>query len=327
MEKSVESVFHPEIREHFLRAYQLDSTYKLLGDFENYVYEVTKDNQAFILRVTHSSHRLEEEVLGEIEWVNFLHSHDANVPVIYPSRHNKLVEKQIAENGTVFYASLFSKVNGSPVRANDDRFDRKLFYSWGKEIGKLHRLTEDFQPETIVRKQWYEDDLFEIEKYIPQEKMVIKRTKEIMEQLKELPKTSFGLIHNDVHHGNFFYDDDEIQIFDFDDACYFWYVSDIAIPLYYTCFSLFSDDKTDRSGKQEFARQFLDAFMEGYRQEINPPLNWEEQLSLFLKVRDITLYSALNKKITPESRSEDLQGQMQQIKQRIEQSEPIVSIN
>ncbi|WP_026905633.1 phosphotransferase enzyme family protein [Paucisalibacillus globulus] len=325
MERAVEAVYSQEIINRFLKVYHLEPTYKVLGDFENYVYEVMKEGKPYILRITHSSHRNENEIVGEIEWMNYLYNHGANVSVVFPSNDNNLVEKQVASDQSIFFGSLFSKVKGRPIRANDKEFHAKLFESWGKETGKLHRLTKNYLPEKVTRKNWYEDDLFEIEKYVPEEIMVIERTKEVIQVLKELPQEDFGLIHNDIHNKNFFYDGIEIHIFDFDDACYFWNVSDIAIPLYYSCYSLFSD-KTRIEEKRNFAKHFLTAFMKGYTEEKEPPKDWEKLLTLFLEVRDITLYAALNKKIPPKDRNEDLLKSMQQIKERIERKEAIVSI-
>lgn len=324
MEYAVERVFRQGIIEQFLKAYNLDKTYKLLGDFENYVYQVSRDNETYILRITHSSHRNEEELHGELDWINFLHQKGANVSVVYPSLKQNLIEKQVAEDGSYFFACLFSKVGGDPIRFNDERFSESLFESWGREIGKLHRITSEYKPKAAYRKQWNEDDLFKIEKYVPQEEMVISSTKKLVKRLKELPKENFGLIHNDVHNGNFFFDGKDIHIFDFDDACYFWQVSDIAIPLYYSCFSLYPNK--GMPGKEEFAVRFITAFMAGYQKEMEPPKDWEALLPLFLKVRDITLYAALNKKIAPEDRNEQLKKRMQEIKDRIENSEPIVML-
>ncbi|WP_176482029.1 phosphotransferase enzyme family protein [Paucisalibacillus globulus] len=323
MEKVVEAVYNQEIIERFLDAYGLDASYKLLGDFENYVYEVTKEGKPYILRITHSSHRSENEILGELDWINYLHEHGANVSIVYPSNQHNLVEKQVTSDQTIFYACLFSKVIGKPIRSTEDEFNETLFECWGKEIGKLHRITKNYQPEEQARKYWYEDDLFEMEKYVPEELIVIERAKEIMNELNKLSKDNFGLIHNDVHSGNFFFDGNAIYIFDFDDACYFWNVSDIAIPLYYTCFSRFTD-KTTSEEKTQFAERFMNAFMKGYSKEMTPPKGWKALIPLFLRVRDLTLYAALNKKISPEDRDERLQKKMKEIKERIESNHAIV---
>ncbi|GIO25653.1 phosphotransferase enzyme family protein [Ornithinibacillus bavariensis] len=323
MEMAVDHVYQKEILNRFFEAFGLEQKYKLLGDFENYVYEVYKGNKPFILRVTHSSHRSMEEILGEIDWVNYLSHHGANVPTVFPSQYNQIIEEQTATDQTSFFACLFSKVEGIGVRSTDDQFNDTLFQSWGREIGKIHRLTDQYESKHGYRKHWFEDDLFALEKYVPTELKVIQRKNEIIKQLNELPETNYGLIHNDVHNGNFFYDNHTIYIFDFDDACYFWYVSDIAIPLYYACYSLFRNEE-GLDEKRVFANRFIDNFMIGYQKEFMPPERWKEQLTLFLKVRDITLYAALNKKIAPEDRNQGLQESMEQIRRRIEQGEPIV---
>lgn len=326
MEQAVELLYHKDILKEFLARYHLNSEHKLLGDFENYVYEVMREDQSFILRVTHSSHRSEEEIIGELEWVTFLQHNGANVPTVYHSSNGNWIEKQVAEDKSVFYACLFSKVKGEAVRSSGELFQDKLFTSWGRETGKIHRITNRYHPTKGIRKHWHEDDLFRMELYVPEEPLVIERAKEIMNQLKELPQEDYGLIHNDVHNGNFFYDGEEIHIFDFDDACYFWHVSDIAIPLYYACTSLFPNE-TKQEEKERFANEFITSFMEGYIEVISPPEDWMELLPLFLKVRDITLYAALKKKIAPEDRNEKILRWMDQIKHRIEQRTSIVSIN
>jgi amicoumacin kinase len=326
MEKAVEAVYSQGIINKFLEVFQLEQSYKLLGDFENYVYEVIKEDTPYILRVTHSSHRTIEEIYGEMNWIHYLTSRGANVPDVYQSINNHLVEKQVAKDNTVFYACLFSKVTGQPIPINDEAFNETLFESWGKEIGNMHRISVDYLPNQFTRKQWFEDDLFEIEKYVPDEPIVIDRTKEIIETLHKLPQKNYGLIHNDVHYGNFFYNGQDIHIFDFDDSCYFWHVSDIAIPLYYSCYGLFTDTTTQEE-KEDFANTFTTAFMKGYSQEMEPPEKWEELIPLFLKVRDITLYAALNKKIAPADRNERLQKRMEQLKKRIEDKEAIVTLS
>ncbi|GGA73129.1 phosphotransferase enzyme family protein [Ornithinibacillus halotolerans] len=325
MEKVVEDVYSKDILDYFLRVFKLDDSYKVLSGFENYVYEVMKDNHPYILRVTHSSHRSEQEILGELDWINYLNSQHVNVPTIYKSSNETYIEKKIAKDHTIFFACLFSKVQGKALRVTDELFNEDLFEKWGRETAKMHRVTVNYHPKQKLRKFWYEDDLFEVDKYIDND-IVVARTQEIVKALHSLPKEDFGLIHNDIHYGNFFFNGESISIFDFDDACYFWHVSDIAIPLYYTCSALFTN-LTSMKEKNSFTATFLTAFMKGYTLEKEPPKDWEKLLPLFLKVRDITLYAALHKKIAPEDRDERLQRRMEEIRERIEKKMPIVSYN
>jgi Ser/Thr protein kinase RdoA (MazF antagonist) len=54
-----------------------------------------------------------------------------------------------------------------------------------------------------------------------------------MAHLRSLPTPvdGYGLLHTDLHHGNFFVDEGRITAFDFDDIGYNWFASDIAVLL------------------------------------------------------------------------------------------------
>ncbi|MBT2687788.1 phosphotransferase [Bacillus sp. ISL-47] len=322
MEKAVEDLMTGDILSKILLTYSLDKKdYKKLGDFENYVYEVYRNEEPYILRITHSSHRKHEELLAEADWVNYLNQQGVNVPKFFPSDNKKIVESVSAEDGSFFYASVFTKAPGKPIRVTSPEFNEKLFEAWGRAIGKMHKATKTYHPpyRSARRTQWNEEDLLDVEKYVPEtDKLVINNTKELLKQLLVLPKNkdNFGLIHTDVHSGNFFYDGTDIHIFDFDDCCYHWFTSDIAIPLYYTLLYRFKEENVEE--RKAFGKLFLDSFLKGY-QEKNPlPENWEVQLPLFLRLRDVTLYSVLYKKIAPEDRDENLLLMLKDIKNRID---------
>lgn len=327
MERSVAVLHTKEIISHFLQCFSLDEEYKLLGDFENFVYEVYKDGNAFILRVTHSSHRNLENLYAEIEWVNYLYEEGINVSTAYQSINGKYVEFISAEDKSVFYASLFSKASGAPVKIQEEKNNKALFFAWGKTIGKMHTATKKYIPSPLITKRphWDEDELLDVEKYFPSSEILAKQNaEELIERVRSLPinNENYGLIHTDIHSGNFFYDGCSIQVFDFDDCSYQWLVSDIAIPLYYSTLSSYSS--IEAKERNEFGHLFLKEFINGYKTECNLPHEWEEQLPLFLKLRDITLYSVLNKKIAPENRTERIIDMLEEIKIRIEQKKSII---
>ncbi|CAM3483054.1 phosphotransferase [Aeromicrobium ponti] len=327
MEKAVEALMTVNILSEFLLVYSMDKKdYKKLGDFENYVYEVYRNEESYILRITHSSHRKHEEILAEVDWVNYLNQQGVKVPEVFQSDHGKIVESVSAEDGSFFYASVFSKAPGKSIKVTAPEFNEKLFEAWGRAIGKMHKETKAYTPPFSLahRMQWDEEELLNVEKYVPEaDKLVIINTKELLKQLQSLPKNkdTFGLIHTDIHSGNFFYDGSDIHIFDFDDCCYHWLASDIAIPLYYAL--LYRCKEANADERSAFGKLFLDSFLKGY-QEKNPlPKDWEIQLPLFLRLRDVTLYSVLYKKIAPEDRDQNLLLMLKQIKNRIERKESI----
>ena len=109
-----------------------------------------------------------------------------------------------------------------------------------------------------------------------------------MDEIKALPieRETFGLMHGDIHPGNFHYDGKELTIFDFDDAAYNYFIHDLAMVLYYSVLftTWTAEEKTD------FARKQLQVLRKGYEYEHRLADSWYESLPLFLRLRDIGLY-------------------------------------
>jgi amicoumacin kinase len=294
-----------------------------LGDFENYVYEVKENQRTWILRFTHSSHRTLEEIKSELLWVNELSHEGVQVARAYPSKKNEMVELFLTENGT-FYACLFEKVSGNAINVNDELFGSALFEAWGKEIGKMHRLAMK-KKVSLQRPRWDEGDLLQFDRYLSksEDARIIIEGKRLIEEIQTFHETgkTFGLIHSDVHHGNFHYDGNAIHLFDFDDAMYHYYVSDIAIPVYYAVWHKYGTASlTERSS---FATAFLRSFLKGYREEVNVSYEWLKTLPYFLRLRDYELYTVFHKKYDVTRINPKEKAMLQRIRERLIHSELI----
>jgi amicoumacin kinase len=329
MEKSVEILFTEDILKRFLNSFGLKSEVKKLGDFENYVFEVSHGDTLVILRITHSSHRSKDEIYAELDWMNYLNNQKVNCPAVFESVNNQIIEVLQAADGSFFYGCLYSKVPGNPVKISSEEFNEQLFYAWGKAIGQMHCVTKNYKPskETKLRPSWEDEELLDIETYVPNEEKIIKNSNLLINELKLLPKNkdNFGLIHSDIHSGNFFYDGESVHVFDFDDCSYHWYASDIAIPLYYSI--LYGYHSESERERVQFAHKFLTYFVEGYEQYNSLPEGWKEQLPLFFNLRDITLFTVLHKKIPTEERDESLNKMIEGLRMRIINREPIVKLD
>jgi amicoumacin kinase len=327
MENTVGTLFKKNILVDFLETFQLEEKIEKLGDFENYVFKVYKNGNPFALRITHSTHRSMEEITAELDWVNYLYANNVHCPKAFTSVNGCLIETTLAEDGSNFYACLFSYVDGHPVKVNSEEFNDQLFYAWGKATGKMHAVTKKYQPRPgmKLRPSWYEEELLDIDQYV-QDQAVIENTTKLVKDLNKLPYNldNYGLIHTDIHSGNFFYDGQSIHVFDFDDCSYHWFASDIAIPLYYSLF--YGHQSKSREEKKIFANRFLEQFLKGYETENKIPDDLMNHLPLFFMLRDITLYSVLHKKIAPEDRDERLKNLLERMKQRIINKEPIVQL-
>lgn len=329
MEKTIDALLDKDLLKGFLDAFGLGQDVKKLGDFENFVYEVFKKDNPYILRLTHNSHRSGEEIASEIDWMRHLHSFGISVPEVYLSKNGLFVEAFPAGDGSVFFGCLFSKAKGEPVKASSEKFDDQLFKAWGETIGLMHKATKSYEPKegVISRKHWYEDDLLEVEKYYPDDDVeLIENARQVIANLRALPRNpeNYGLIHTDIHSGNFFYDGERVHVFDFDDASYHWFGSDIAIPLYYSLFYRIPAHQPEE--RKRFSGQFMMAFMEGYEKANILPDGWQEEIPLFLMLRDVVLFAVFHKKIAPEDRNEQVRSMMAEIRERIKYKQPIAYI-
>ncbi len=330
MEQTVNSQMTGELLNDFLERFGLEGKVKKLGDFENYVFETYRDGQSYIFRITHSTHRNKDEILSELDWMRHLYREGLSVPEVFPSLSGSLVEEAAAEDGSIFYGCLYSKAEGKAVSVRSEEFNHVLFEKWGETTGRMHRATRDYLPSEGIKKRssWDEDDLLQVAKYYPaEEQELIQNAQAVISAISSLPKNidNFGVIHTDIHSGNFFYDGDEIHVFDFDDASYHWFASDIAIPLYYSL--LYRIPASEKEERQRFGQAFLDSFIKGYQKGNQLPEGWKKQVPLFLMLRDVVLYAVLHKKIAPEDRDEKLLAMMDEIAERIKCKEPIVAIS
>jgi amicoumacin kinase len=290
MLKRTKEIYNDDLLREICSLYKIaDDEYRLLDGFENFIYEFRRDAKEYILRVTHSLHRTADQISAEVDWLNFLA--DRNVPVARAihSPAGNLIE-EVDAGDTYFLASAFEKAKGRHVRKQD--INDELFITLGKLIGKTHAHTKEYDPQNLncLRPQW-DIEINGLHKFIPLEQEIVRyKFSEIVKQLRTLPKDkdSFGLIHTDAHFGNMFIDKDSLTLFDFDDSAYKWFISDIAIVLFYSIMRL-----PENVNRQEFGEFIFKNFMKGYIQKNRLDPYWLELMPDFLKLREIVLYAVV----------------------------------
>jgi amicoumacin kinase len=256
----------------------------LIRGNENWVYCLGETE--YIFRFTNKYHRDFPELAAEIHWIQFLEESGCRVAAAIPSSSQLLIH-QLPEDWSV---SVFQRAPGKRLSTDSD-FNEQIFFNWGKLIGKMHKLTPSYQPITSTRHHWDQDEGFKISQNAlleadPQHPMVIAFS-DLIRQLQELPRTpdGYGLIHADLHHGNFFVDDqNELTAFDFDDSHYGWFVNDIAV--------IFASlDLSQRmGGLTSNMEHFLPIFMQGYKTENQLSPDWLKHLNTFIHFRFALLY-------------------------------------
>lgn len=262
-----------------------------LGGFENFIYQFERDGQPFILRLAHSSRRDHDLIQAEVDWINYLAGHGVSVAAAIQSDQGALVEAVDDGHGEAFMASAFELAPGRVYREADD-WTPALYERYGELLGRLHALTQDYQPPSAARRPAWDDPRMDYALIcLPDsEAAVAERYKVAKAEAQALPRDrdAYGLLHYDAHKANLLVSDEgRLTLIDFDDAAYAHFIFDIAIVLYHSTAA--ADDR------EAEATRLLPPFLAGYarRNRLDPA--WLDHLPLFLKLREIDLYSVIHR--------------------------------
>lgn len=272
--------------------YEIDQqAVSFVGGMENSVYSFQKDGQEYFLRIGHSQHMTFDLVKAEIDWVLYLADND--VPAVKPvqSVNGEYVER-ITRNSHYYNVVAFEKAEGANLDFyNPQSWPNSAIRSWGKTVGRMQAVTKGYTPKSTRRYKFNLTPNY-IRSLIPKETSeTIEKVIHIFKRLDSLPTTKdgYGLVHSDLHVGNFFVKNSQVSaVLDFDRACYKWFISEIAIALYYPLY--ITSLRHNEEDQRKFANQFLPIFWQGYETENQLDDSWIQHLDLFIQVRDAVLF-------------------------------------
>lgn len=287
MEKHIQDAMNSTIIEKAAVEYGVSpESIKRVGGFENFIYEFNKDDQDIIIRFVHSVHRSYEFVYAELEFIDYLSKSGANVSTMIPNLNGDLLFKIETENNEYFTVSTFTKAPGTYVKR--EAIDDDFIFMFGKAVGKLHALTKQYKPKH-KRYHWHEEDYIDIGKRnLPNDmKFIIDMAIDHTNKMKEykVSNEDYGLIHTDLHFGNMYYDGVTLTFFDWDDASYKHFISDIAIIVFY----YFGMGKLSDEEIEDKTIHFLKHFIKGYETENFLDHKWYKELNEFFKLRELIL--------------------------------------
>ncbi|MBA3768088.1 MAG: phosphotransferase, partial [Acidobacteria bacterium] len=135
------------------------------------------------------------------------------------------------------FACVFEEAKGERFRYDPAKHNKEHFRLRGRTLGRIHALSKAYVPSDGFRRfAWDEDNLLlNVNDFLPQSEKLIWREHDALKiRLQDYTKSSqtYGLIHGDFGETNYRYQDDRLNVFDFDDCCYHWFAYDLAITIY-----------------------------------------------------------------------------------------------
>lgn len=297
----------------------------LRGGHATYVYGFERDGRSYVLRLTppggDTDVKLQRSILA---WMAHLAAHGAFVPEPLLSQHGNLMEVIPSSEGE-WLAVAFTQAEG--ILSEElplEQWDGVQFQLLGKSIGKMHAISRSYTPsENLTLPDWEMGRNLFIHQ-IENEPWLKEKQSRALEHVRLLPKPadSYGLVHCDLHFGNFFVDvrKQVITLIDFDDCAYGWFVMDIAVLLFDILVLYPGTDK------EKYALNFLRNFLTGYLPEKSLSMFWLEQLPLFLKLLEINIYDRVAK-FYPDDAGEWSPKFMPGRKERLEDNVPYVDLD
>lgn len=270
---------------------------KVFPDYEgaaNLVYEVETGATPLILRVSYTPERTLDQIQAELHFVNYLFENGVSVSRPLLSQNGNWVET-VEAAGIPFHIVTFVKGKGMRVPDNDYRYRsdapiEEYFRNWGRVLGQMHALTQNYRPESasVRRPEWFDlhkSRLARVAELPERLHRVQEQIQSLLNELRALPRdsASFGLIHGDFNDGNFTVDyaDGKLTVFDFDDACYFWFSYELASAWEGGIGRAMFRGLAER---RAFMDHYMEQVMEGYHQENTLSNAWLERLPLFIEL-------------------------------------------
>ncbi|GAA0327394.1 phosphotransferase [Bacillus carboniphilus] len=261
--------------------------------FQNQVFKI----EGKILRVSPRQRRTLSMIEAELTWLQYLRNNGILLGAPTQIEGFNHVEEITLEN-QCYYAVFFEEVKGNPVDVmNPEQWNSNFYQEWGRVVGRLHALSQS-GPQRLCRPRWTNNNIEILELKPNLDGSFLEKYQKLLCNLNSYAPTkeAYGLIHNDLHQGNFHVISGKPVLFDFDDCAYNWFAYDVAVSLYHACWqqAAFNGDLLTN-----FPNQFLSSFLEGYEKENQFTDTLIQQIPIFLKIRDIFLYNLFKKEWDP----------------------------
>ncbi len=256
----------------------------------NHVYFSSNEGGEIVIRLTPAAHRSKNEVLAEVAFMDDLARKEFPLAIPIASKNGELVES-IEFDGKLFFATVFKKIEG--LRTTDEEsLEPEFLFNWGAYLAQLHIHSMEYGKSKNLedRRPEWEFDAVKVKAASFAKSSIgpaSARLQECIDWLSQLEKGDehYGLIHGDLHRGNFFVVEGQIVSFDYDDSCFHWFLYDLAASL----------STVLKLAKHESHRQWIIAvFFDGY-ESIRPfSHRWKGRFEAFYQYRLSLVFNWMN---------------------------------
>ncbi|WP_026671927.1 phosphotransferase enzyme family protein [Alkalihalobacterium bogoriense] len=256
----------------------------------NEMYKCKGGQHVYFARVT--NYRTLEEQEEELQWTQYLLKEGVGVaPVVLSNDYHQIEQGWLdKEVGIV----LFQAAPG--IHLPKSKWNAQVFKKVGKEIGKLHRVTLNYEHQYPVThlKDWFKHEEYQFSKYIPKEETTIhKICADVVQEIQNIPKNqdNYGLIHGDIWLENTLVTRElGVSFIDFQDCEKHFYIYDLVIPIYSALeFSFYGNQNMN-----DYSKSIWEALLEGYTQEHDIPTNMFCYFPLLFKLKEVFEYNLMH---------------------------------
>jgi len=222
---------------------------------ENAVFAVEADDgRKYVLRVHRRGYHSDEELRSELLWVRMLSEDGIPTPLVIPTLTGDVITLVPSSGMTGAYqCDLLSWVPGAQLGAIEEQsfgapdFIESAYEEVGRLAARIHLHSERWRPNaSFRRKSWDEEGAMgrraiwgywgDLATLTADERSLLHRAEMIARRrLAEYGKTRnrYGLLHGDLVPENVLLDGERCTLIDFDDAGFGWYISEIAMAVFF----------------------------------------------------------------------------------------------
>ena len=267
---------------------QLRSRMINLSENATYLVDDPGTGRNGILRVHREDYHPLQSIQSELDWLTALREQsEVSTPVVIPAPDGRRVVTATV-NGVQRYAVLFEVVSG--LEPDEIALDLGSFETLGRITALMHRHSQAWtRPEGFTRFAWdWEHSLGDKQRWGrwqdgigvgPDEAPILGSAADLIRQrLAEYgdAPNRFGLVHADLRLANLLVDGDQVNVIDFDDCGFSWYMYDFG-----TAVSFIEEDPR--------LPQWQAAWLQGYRSIASLSAEDEDMLATFVMLRRLLL--------------------------------------